>query len=148
MLPKVHYGTYVSFLQNIGNVNCLFSYAHFGIQHYAIPREYKDYKGEIFLENTTGIVKITYFSPNEVKTKIQSLSDGFVVLNQNYFDGWKIKGKNITKAQSYNGLIAVPIPKGEHIITFYYLPDSFTIGGFLTLTSSILTICAIVKFRQ
>lgn len=90
-----------------------------------IPREYQNYKGEYFLGNTFGNVSQRFFSPNKLIYKVNIYKDDILVINQNYFSGWR---SSVGKVINYNGLVGVPIKKGDREITIYYLPTSFIIG--------------------
>lgn len=83
------------------------------------------YRGEAYLLGE-GICSITYFSPNKIMVEAQAEADDILVLNQNYHNGWRVKGSG--KAGSHSGLISTRITAGSHRVIFYYLPGTFLIG--------------------
>lgn len=118
------------------------------VQRNAIPWDDSRYRGEVFLLNTTGTVSITYFSPNRVKVSVNASKEGYIVLNQNYSPGWKVKGSHHNEIESINGLISTFITADDQNVTFYYLPDSFLIGCFLTLTSVFLILFGVTYSKR
>jgi len=137
---------YPLFLANLGLVNC-FERAKPKLE--AIPKFdtktgafYKNYIGEAYILEKNKTQKITYFSPNKIKIKTDE--SGTLVLNQNYIEGWKVKNK---KVKNINGLIGVNTDKGQEIV-FYYLPNSFVFGSFITIFSLILGIFFFYRFKK
>ena len=58
-----------------------------------------------------------------------------LIVNQNYFTGWKVKrGLKTVHAEPFNGLISTRIEAGHHKIAFYFMPMSFLIGLFVTVS--------------
>lgn len=56
-----------------------------------------------------------------------------VVLNQNYFSGWRVKGFPGARAIFYKGRIGIPVPPGHHHLKVYFWPRTFVWGLSLTL---------------
>ena len=97
-----------------------------------------NYRGEAYLKDGKGDVQISYFSPNKIIVKVNSLGDAALVLNQNYYSGWKVKRRGETiSALSLDGLIATNVTPDIDEVTFYYLPNSFIIGSGLTAVTII-----------
>ena len=91
----------------------------------AIPRGSKNYRGEFYLLKGSGQVQQTYWSPNKLSYRSISSEEDVLVINQNFDPGWH---SSLGKAFSYQGLIAVRVPPGEHVFVLGYLPASFLIG--------------------
>lgn len=131
---------YRNFLQNKGTINC---YERIHPPIAAEPRylengtRYEDYRGEVYLLKNKGIISLEYFSPNKIKVKVDAKQDDILVLNQNYFKGWKAKGKEI---KQYNGLVATEVGPYDKEVVFYYMPNSFIIDLIVSIISIISAI--------
>jgi len=98
------------------------------------------YRGEAYLHNSHGGVFMKYFSPNKIIVEAHVKSPDTLILNQNYYNGWKVKiDDKLRSAESYRGLIATRVQAGNHKVIFYYAPLSFLIG-LLVSVSFILTV--------
>lgn len=84
-----------------------------------------------------GDVKISYYSPNQVKINTDTSSDEILVLADQYDEGWKAKIDGSDTKISRANLIfrAVKIPPGRHLTVFYYWPKSFDLGMKISLIS-------------
>ena len=97
------------------------------------------YQGEVFLTRPGGRADISYFSPNKVVVKVSALQPNVLVMNQNYYTGWRVRSEEKTyPAESYKGMISTPVSAGEAVYAFYYLPKSFLIGLVVSLSSALL----------
>src|SRR3989338_8620700 len=89
------------------------------------------YRGEVYLADSNQEVFIKSFSPNRIVVDFTAEDADTLVVNQNYYTGWKVKKGLITvPAVPYKGLIATPVLPGHHNIIFYYMPLSFFMGFF------------------
>jgi len=134
---------YPNFLRNEGKVN---AYIEIPIKAYAIPKESGNYKGELYLQNTKGKASYAYWSPNKLIVDVNVSGDGYLVINQNYYEGWKTK--NNRKVESFNGLISTKVYPDDEQITFYYLPWSFVVGGIVSLLALSWIIIYMIKNRK
>jgi hypothetical protein len=70
------------------------------------------------------------YEPNSVDISVENPRDGFLVLLDCYYPGWKAylddKPTDIFKADYI--FRAVRVPKGKHLVKFSYQPDSLRIG--------------------
>jgi tetratricopeptide (TPR) repeat protein len=72
-----------------------------------------------------------------------------VVLNQNYFSGWRVKGIPETRAIFWRGKVGVPVPAGHHHLKVYFWPRTFLWGLLLTLATGGLCLWFLwCPFRQ
>ncbi|HEA47191.1 MAG TPA: tetratricopeptide repeat protein [bacterium] len=72
-----------------------------------------------------------------------------VVLNQNYFSGWRVKGFPGAKAIFYRGKIGIPVPPGQHQLKVYFWPRTFIWGLSLTLLAIGLSLWFLIRpFRK
>ncbi len=83
---------------------------------------------------------ITTYKSNLVRIKTNSEKQGFLVLSDNYFPGWKafIDGERTKIYRANYTFRAVHIPGGSHEVTFKYDPLSFKIGLYITIFSLLL----------
>ncbi len=91
------------------------------------------YRGEAYLLNEGSSATITYFSPNKVVVDIETGGPDILVLNQNYYRGWRARGRQGKKVFAHDGLIAVAVGPQDTRILFRYFPNSFIIGVSKTL---------------
>lgn len=119
---------YPYFLRNTGVLNCYES------QHpptKAVPygdfrgRVNPGYMGEAFLASGRPGARVVYFSPNEIVVEVDSPGPDTLVLNQNFFKGWKADNE---AARSHWGLVSTPVEAGKRQVTFRYSPASFKAG--------------------
>ena len=87
-----------------------------------------EYRGEAYLAGGKGSVMITYFSPNKVVVNVNANDRDTLVLNQNYYKGWRVKGDRRRTVAPFNGLIATQVNSIDKTIIFYYRSNSFIIG--------------------
>ena len=121
------------------NQAVVYGYDTFGnqIQTKVVPKGRKDYRGEYFLEGDSGEARQLFFSPNKLKFNVNVYQDDVLVINQNYFSGWR---SSTGKVINYGGLIGIPVSKKEREVTVYYLPGSFIIGAVILISFLLITI--------
>jgi len=138
-------GMYLNFLQNKGTINAA---DPLHVKRQAIPEHRDDYPGEAFLLESQEAPRITYFSPNKLKVEGKSEARDFLILNQNFYPGWRIfeDGKT-AKAISKDGLIAAEVEGGEFTLLFYFLPISFLLGAALSAMTIAGTSLALIWRR-
>lgn len=93
------------------------------------------YFGEAML---TGGGEVTSFDvqPESIQLKIEPEQPGWLVLNQNFFPGWRTDPpREIT---NWDGLVAARITPEDREIIFRYRPASYVMGLEITLAASAL----------
>lgn len=80
--------------------------------------------------NIQATATIKSYELNSVTISSFSPVDGFVLLTDNYYPGWKatVDGKATEIFRGDYSFKAVFVPKGSHIIRFIYFPLTFKIG--------------------
>ena len=101
-----------------------------------LAKEEKGYRGEYYLLNGYGEVEQVMFSPNKMIFKLKLKDNDTLVINQNYFPGWRSSAGKIT---SYNGLISITLNQKISDLIIYYLPNSL-ISGIILFVLSLFTI--------
>lgn len=67
-------------------------------------------------------------------------SDGYVVVATAYYPGWTayVDGHRVPLARAYNFLLAICVPAGNHEVSMFFRPISFTFGLTLSLLALLL----------
>ncbi|MBN1384654.1 MAG: hypothetical protein JW983_07240 [Elusimicrobia bacterium] len=136
---------YPKYLSNRGEIDAK---GHVSMTRNALPVSSPLYKGEWYLKDSkdTDYCKLRKFTNNAFWIDIKTKKPDTLVINQNYFCGWKVKGIPDSKVEFYNGRITVQVPPGEHKLKIYYLPRT-VILGFL-ITSATVILCILFFIRQ
>lgn len=137
------YGSvYPAFLANLGTISVVTSAA---VPREAIPISAEDYQGEVYLKDTTGRVEISDWSPNRVVIDVQVTEPGFLVLNQNYYSGWHVRGDEGRQVEEVDQRLAVKVIPDDERIELYYLPTSFVVGVMVTLATVLFSLIFAVR---
>ena len=98
-----------------------------------------------------------------VTIKVKAPNDGYLVLSDTYYPGWKAymrrtqmeqmgtdgtDGEEVRILRANYNFRAVPIPKGEHTVTFVYEPESFKRGLTISIISLGLLVGLFVYWRR
>lgn len=118
------------YMNNKGLINC-FDGLPYSVS--TIPHNSVKYKGEYYLEQESGSINLVYFSSNKVTVNIDTNQEDKAIINQNYYDGWRIYGSVDNKASAHNGLISTSVNKNTNNVTFYYLPNKFLKGSLVSV---------------
>ena len=129
-------GLYPAFLAHMGTIQ---GYGHLRTPRNPLPRSAPNYKGEVYIEGTEGRVKYTSWSPNRLKIKVEVKNKGYLIINQNFYPGWKSKDKS-KKILNIKGLLGLSISPQDSLVEIYYLPIDFLLGTFITILSIFFTI--------
>jgi len=91
-------------------------------------------------KNNKAKIQIAKYEPNMVAIKIDAPSEGYVVLLDTYFPGWKayIDGIETKIIKANYTFRALKISKGEHKILFKYRPTELTCGIIISLLTVLL----------
>lgn len=92
-------------------------------------------------------VQITSYKNDEIMVEATMTGNGFVVLSEKYYPGWKayLDGRPAKIYQADYVFRAVYVPQGEHKLIWRYEPDSYKIGLYITLISSLFVIAILVQ---
>ncbi len=85
------------------------------------------------VDRLLGAARITNvdYQAGNIKSKVSCDAEQcFVILSESYFPGWKayVDGKKQTLYKVNDLIMGVFVGQGEHIIRFYYFPNSVMIG--------------------
>jgi hypothetical protein len=111
--------------------------------------------------DSTAFVRIEKFKDELIELEVNASGNNFLFLGDTYMNGetdyklfkvhtgWKafIDGKETKIYKTNHGFRGIVVPKGNHKIEFTYLPESFVISKYLSLTfSSIIMLGLIIGF--
>ena len=79
-------------------------------------------------------------TPNTVKIRAASDSDGYLVLADTWYPGWRatIDGQVVDVLRANVAFRAIAFPAGEHLVEFRYEPASFRMGAWTTIASIVI----------
>lgn len=112
-----------------------------------------DYRGETWLEGTTGTATLTTLTTGTARVTVQADGPGRLVLNQNFFPGWQGDAFDDTGHSvrvdvraSDDGLVATEVDARVRVVLFRYRPPLLNAG--LALTALALVVCGFVWRRR
>lgn len=92
------------------------------------------------VNDSSGSATISLYSPNKVVIKTKTKTNQLLFLSDTYFPGWKalVDNKETKIYRANYTFRAVVAPKGEHMLTFVYEPESFYWGIKTTIISLVV----------
>lgn len=103
------------------------------------------YRGESYLEQEKGEARIEDWSMARVKVALSVESSDRLVLNQNFYPGWRVRvsgdaGLRRGEASaSSEGLVSTAVEPGDRVVEFFYLAISFVWGAWISGVSLLLS---------
>ena len=143
-----------SALANTGIIRC---YETNEVERRAIGSDSPRYRGEAFVAAAGGAARFERWTPNSWRITAHADSDGYLVVNQSRDPGWRAQragGRPLPvvdggRAENgLEGLLAVPVGRGESTVELSYRPDSFVWGSILTIATMTLPIAKRVRYRH
>lgn len=99
----------------------------------------RPYRGEAYFLSGSGRASLSKVSSTEIVVDLNSVeSDGWLILNQNYFPGWKSEPER--EISTKNGLLAVRVRSGDAKIILRYKPVSYVIGFWVSVVGILLSL--------
>src|SRR5215467_1978939 len=127
-------------LANMGSANCQ-GYGYNSIPTTASARNNPtdiSYRGEYYLLGS-GRVLQTRWTPNELSYDVYASAPTVLVINQNYYPGWRIE-TGTASFVTEGTLLALKLPPGRQQVTLVYRPRFLLVAFALTLGASIATV--------
>ncbi|OPY71289.1 MAG: Bacterial membrane protein YfhO [Syntrophorhabdus sp. PtaU1.Bin002] len=89
-----------------------------------------------------GKVRLVSYKTDHVLIQYEADTDGFLYVSDTFYPGWKayVDGKETKIYRANLAFRAVPAPKGNHTVSFRYIPLSFYSGLILTIIGIFLSI--------
>ena len=97
-----------------------------------------------------GSAEITHYSPTKITVQVKTTVPKLLFLSDVYDPGWKVtidKNPSHVYRADYD-FQAVAIPKGDHIVEFFYWPKSFTYGISVMLIGIGIMISIVLAHRK
>jgi hypothetical protein len=90
--------------------------------------------------NLVGETRIISYSANNIKLETDSNSDSILVLNDNYYPGWKarINGEEKEIIRANYSFRALSLPSGNNKVEFYYDSQAFKWGIYFAAISIVI----------
>ncbi len=124
-------------LGNEGSVHCG-GYGMFELTTHVLGYNQNGYRGEHHL-NGTGRVAETYWSPNRLKYRIDSPNAATLIVNQNFYPGWRVmSGRG--EVYSDDGQLAVRVPPGQQEVELGFRPAYLFPSMLLSLLAAAATV--------
>jgi hypothetical protein len=127
-------------LANMGSANCQ-GYGYNPVPTTVTARNNPtdiSYRGEYYLLGP-GRVLQTRWTPNELSYDVYASAPTVLVINQNYYPGWRIETGNASFVTE-GTLLALKLPQGFQRVTLVYRPRFLLVAFALTLAASIATL--------
>jgi len=104
-------------------------------------------KGDEGRENSFPGAEISYYSNDEVIVKAFTEKEGFLILNDTYYPGWKVfvDGREEKLYRANYLFRGVLLKEGEHTVRFVFFPYSFYISKVISLCVMYLVFVFIIK---
>ena len=122
---------------NMGSVNCQ-GYGYNDIPENARGYNEQGYKGEYYLLGA-GRVSQPRWTPNRLSYDVDAAAPATLVINQNYFPGWRLESDSGAWSP-HDGLLAVELPPGHHEVILVYRPQKLWLGLALTMFAAIAAV--------
>jgi len=130
-------------LENRGVIN---NYRTIPFRSYTIPFEHPSYRGESWFLGEKGKVIKCKNTPNHILVDTNGHGK-ILIINMNYDSGWKIMGETALKVFPFKGIIAVELQPGQKRCELVYLPKSFCLGVFISLSALLIMFCILYFVR-
>jgi uncharacterized membrane protein YfhO len=100
--------------------------------------------------NAKGDIKLISYKPNNVIFETTTNGNSLLFLSDNYFPDWgvKIDGNDSKILIADYSFRAVAIPKGKHVVEFYYSPKIFELGLGIGAAGLLLLILVAVYVKK
>lgn len=100
--------------------------------------------------NDSGSAWIERYTPEEVTLRVTASNPSFLVLTDTFYPGWNayVDGKTVITYRAYGLVRAVFVTSGTHEVSFKYEPDSFRIGGYISVLSAVTVVTMLLPNVQ
>lgn len=123
---------------NLGAVHCWGYGKDTDIETTVVGFNKANYSGEYYLVGPGQVAQIEW-TPNQLRYHVSAAAPAELVVNQNYFPGWRVV-HGVGDVTSRGGLLAVEVPAGSQDITLRFRPEHLAVALALTLLGLIATI--------
>ena len=91
--------------------------------------------------------RVDSYSDKEVEISAELTAEGFLVLTDTYYPGWKayVDGREERILQADYIFRALPLERGSHKVRFVYRPVPFRIGALVSVFTAVMLVLLIVR---
>jgi uncharacterized membrane protein YfhO len=96
-------------------------------KHEAVAdKQFQAVLGETVVQDSTSIVELTAYEPNQLTYNVQSAHGGVVVFSEIYYPGWTatVDGEEVELGRVNYVLRAMPVSAGRHEVVLSFFPKS------------------------
>lgn len=99
------------------------------------------------LPSSASKVGISKYSGDEITIQAEMAQDGFLVLSEKYYPGWKayVDGKSEKIYKANYIMRAVYLPKGSHTVKFVFDPWAYKVGLWLSSITFLFLVGAVLQ---
>ena len=119
---------FVDKLNFVGNANQeLEALGKFNLRHEAVAdARFKAVLGEATPQDSTSVVKLTAYAPNQLTYEVKSATGGVMVFSEIYYPEWTatVDGKPVEIGRADYVLRALKVDKGQHQVVLTFDPKS------------------------
>ena len=130
---------FVSSVEYVDNANAeLDALGKTDLRNVAVAdKQFKDVLGSSVAQDSSSVVKITKYEPNELSYDVNSKNGGVIVFSEIYYPGWTatVDGEPVELGRVNYVLRAMNIKAGNHKVTLEYRPKS------IATTETIAYVC-------
>lgn len=100
-------------------------------------------------EDSTAVVKLIEYKPNDLKYQTNTSIDQLLVFSEIYYDkGWNayVDGKKVPHFRANYVLRAMVLPAGKHLVEYKFEPRVYQVGEKISFASSLLVILLVLGY--
>lgn len=106
------------------------------------------YRGEAyFARPASGTIVAIQNTLSSYSVSYEAVEQGIIVLNQNYYPGWKVKGAS-GEAFEMGGVVAANVAAGSGTVTFFFDPSGRNWGALLTMFTVVIAFFFVRSHRE
>jgi len=97
--------------------------------------------------DSTAFVNITSFEDERIEIDVNASGNNFLFLGDTYFPkGWSatVDGTETEIFRTNHGFRGIVVPSGKHKVVFSYLPDSFVMSKYVSLSLSSIVVLLLI----
>jgi len=128
-------------LRNEGN---LIGHSNIPNPRSAHPVGHPRYRGEVYLRGKRGTVSAE-ITPNVIRVTADVDEPDRLVINQNFFPGWRAEGTTSGPLIPFRGLLSLRLDPGHHELRLSYRPTSVVVGFLVSAATA--AACGAVAVR-
>jgi len=93
---------------------------------------------------------VLMWTPNRIVVGVNAPSDGFLVLSEVWFPGWRaqVDGKDSEILRGDFLFRVVPVSEGKHNVEFEFKPQYFYVGLYVTLLTAVIVVAYLLIERK